>query len=122
MVSIKDEILRKSEIANKRKNLPKGGFYWERELYQSDAFLSLGKNSMKAVIAFLDIRKRAKNRQGKFKKGKFSNLDHLEMPYGTLQKKYKIPRGSIAPAIDELLEKGFIRHESCQPVQTYHFN
>lgn len=63
---------------------------------------------MKALIAFFYIRMRARDANGKYKKGKYSNLDHLEMPYGTLQKKFKIPCGSIAPAIDELLEKGFI--------------
>ena len=72
-----------------------GGFYWERELYQSDAFLSLGKNSIKVLIALLDSRQRekpseAKTRKGKKRKPKFVNLDCLEIPYGTLTKVYKI--------------------------------
>jgi len=35
--------------------------------------------------------------------------DRLEIPYATLEKKYKIPRGSIPRAINELLEKGFVK-------------
>ena len=90
-----------------------GGFYWKRELYQSDAFLSLGKNSIKIVIALLDNRNRerpseAKDKKGNKRKPKFTNLDRLEIPYGTLEKKYKIGHSSIPSAIDELLAKGFI--------------
>lgn len=91
-----------------------GGFYWERELYQSEAFLSLGKNTMKLIIALLDSRQRepsskAKDRKGVKRKPKFTNLDHLEMPYGTLEKTYNIPRGSIPQTLDEALAKGFIK-------------
>ena len=91
-----------------------GGFYWERELYQSDAFLSLGKNSIRVLIALLDNRQRetpkqAKDRKGRKRKQQFINLDRLEIPYGTLEKVYKINRSSIPSAIDELLAKGFIK-------------
>lgn len=91
-----------------------GGFYWERELYQSDAFLSLNKNSIKVLIALMDARifeKRgqAKDKKGRPRKPKCINLDSLEMPYGTLEKVYKIPARRIPYAIDELLAKGFIR-------------
>jgi hypothetical protein len=91
-----------------------GGFYWERELYQSEAFLSLNKNSMKVLIALLDSRQREKPSEARTKKGekrkpKFVNLDCLEVPYGTLEKVYKIPVRRIPDAIDELLAKGFIR-------------
>ena len=96
-----------------QKKYKHGGFYWERDLYQSDAFLSLGKNSIKVLIAILDNRRREKSSMAKDKKGNkrkpiFINLDRLEIPYGTLEKVYKINRSSIPPAIDELLEKGFI--------------
>ena len=91
-----------------------GGFYWERELYQSDAFLSLNKNAIKLLIALLDNRQRerpseAKTRKGYKRKPKFVNLDCLEVPYGTLKKVYKVPERRIPDAIDELLAKGFIR-------------
>ena len=91
-----------------------GGFYWERELYQSEAFLSLNKNAIKLLIALLDSRQREKPNEAKTKKGtkrkpKFVNLDRLEVPYGTLTKVYKIPERRIPDAIDELLAKGFIR-------------
>ena len=97
-----------------QKKLKHGGFYWERDLYQSDAFLSLGKNSIKVLIALLDNRQREKSSMAKDKKGnsrkpKFINLDRLEIPYGTLEKVYKIPRSSIPRAIDELLAKGFVK-------------
>jgi hypothetical protein len=97
-----------------KKKYKAGGFYWERELYQSDSFLSLGKNSIKILIALLDNRQRetpseAKDKKGNKRKPKFINLDRLEMPYGTLEKVYKINRSSIPAAIDELLAKGFIK-------------
>ena len=91
-----------------------GGFYWERELYQSETFLSLNKNAIKLLIALLDTRQREKPSEAKTKKGykrkpKFVNLDCLVVPYGTLAKVYKIPERRIPDAIDELLAKGFIR-------------
>jgi len=96
------------------KKYKSGGFYWERELYQSDAFLSLNKNSIKVLIALLDVRQRepqreAKDRKGNKRKPKFINLDCLEIPYETLVKVYKISRSSIPDALDKLLAKGFIR-------------
>jgi len=91
-----------------------GGIFIERALYQSDAFLSLGKNSVKVLIALLDNRKReaprqAKDRKGNKRKPRFTNLSHLIIPYGVLEKVYKINRSSIPAAIDELLAKGFVR-------------
>lgn len=85
-----------------------------RELYQSDAFLSLSKNAMKVLIALLDNRQKepqkdARGRKGYKRKTIFLNLDRLEIPYGTLEKVYKINRSSIPGAIDELLEKGFVK-------------
>lgn len=91
----------------------KGGIYFERELYQSEAFLSLGKNGMKVLIAILDNRKResqskARDRKGNRRQSQFVNLDRLEIPYGTLVKVYKVNRSSIPAAFDDLLAKGFI--------------
>lgn len=97
-----------------KKKYKAGGFYWERDSYQSEAFLSLKKNSMKMLIALLDSRQRekpseARTRKGIKRKPKFVNLDCLEVPYGTLEKVYKIPERRIPDALDELLAKGFIR-------------
>jgi hypothetical protein len=66
------------------------------------------------LIALLDERIRetpgqAKDKKGRKRKPKFVNLDCLEVPYGTLEKVYKIPERRISGAIDELLSKGFIR-------------
>jgi hypothetical protein len=95
------------------KNYKSGGFYWERELYQSEAFLTLSKNAIKALIALLDNRQRepvsnAKDKKGRKRKPNFINLNRLEIPYGTLEKVYLISRSNIPPAIDQLLTRGFI--------------
>ena len=83
-------------------------------MYQSDAFLSLKKNSIKLLVALLDARifekrSQAKDKKGRPRKRKCINSESLEMPYGTLEKVYKISLRSIPAAIDELLAKGFIR-------------
>jgi len=96
------------------KNQKTGGIFIERELFQSEAFLSLGKNSIKILFALLDNRQReprknARDKKNNKRKPKFTNLNSLEIPYGTLEKVYKISRGKIPPAIDELLSKGFIK-------------
>ena len=100
---------------NPRDKMPKkykaGGFYWERELYQSDAFLSLTKNAMKILIAFMDNRKRLKNNspKGKKKEYVFYNLDNLKLPYALFEKTYKVSRSNIPKALDDLLIKGFLK-------------
>jgi len=96
------------------KKYKSGGIYIERELYQSGTFLSLNKNSMKVLIALLDDRMQepqrdAKDKKGRKRKPKFINLDRLEIPYGILEKVYKINRSSIPKAINELLAKGFMK-------------
>ena len=95
-------------------SVPVCGIFIERELFQSDAFLSLGKNSIKVLFALLDNRERepqsqAKDKKGNKRKARFINLDSLEIPYGRLEKVYKISRSNIPVAIDELLAKGFIK-------------
>jgi hypothetical protein len=99
------------EVGKRNKS---GGIFIGRELYQSDAFLSLGKNAIKVLLAILDNRKRepksnAKDKKGNKRNPRFINLNSLEIPYGTLEKKYKISRSNIPAAIDELLAKGFIK-------------
>ena len=88
----------------------------EREMYQHPAFLSLGKNAIKALIAFLDARKfeQLPDKHGKInKKSKYVcvNGDSLKIPYGLLEKTYQIPRGRIPVALDELMTKGFIERK-----------
>jgi hypothetical protein len=88
----------------------------EREMYQHPAFLSLGKNAIKALIAFLDARRFEKlpDKKGRIKKSGKSvcvNGDNLRIPYGLLEKTYRIPRGRIPAAIDELMTKGFIERK-----------
>jgi hypothetical protein len=91
-----------------------GGFYWERSVYQSEAFLSLGINAMKFLIALFDARifekqSRATDRKGVKRKPKCLNLDSLEMPYSILEKKYNMNQQGIVRSKDELLAKGFIK-------------
>jgi hypothetical protein len=91
-----------------------GGFYWKREVYQSEAFLSLGINAMRFLIALFDVRIRerlskAKDRKGVKRDPVFINLDKLEMPYTVLEKKYKMNQQGIVRGKDELLAKGFIK-------------
>lgn len=93
--------------------MKRGGFFWERELYQSPAFLALHKNAMMMLIALMDARKRefqsrAKDKKGSKRKSEFINLDRLEMPYATLQKIYGMNQQGIVRAIDKLLANGFI--------------
>lgn len=89
-----------------------GGFFFKREMYQHPAFLSLGKNAMKVLVALLDCRD-MKNVSPKGKKKKFEcmNPDNLRLPYGLLEKTYQIPRGRIPAAIDELMSKGFMERK-----------
>ncbi len=72
------------------------GFYFERDLYRSPAFLSLGKNSVKALIAFLDTI--PGNGGGE-----------LSIPHNFLEDIYKIPRSGISRAIGELQQKKFLK-------------
>jgi hypothetical protein len=96
----------------KPSKLKYGGFFFEREMYQSPAFLSLTKNSMKALIALLDGRDMKNvSPKGQKKKFKCMNPDNLRLPYGLLEKTYRIPRGRIPAAIDELMSKGFIERK-----------
>ena len=98
----------------KNKPTKKGGFYWERKLYQSPAFLNLHRNALIMLIALMDARKRefqsqAKDKKGNRRKPEFVNLDRLEMPYTTLQKVYGMNQQGIVRAIDKLLANGFIK-------------
>jgi DNA-binding transcriptional ArsR family regulator len=71
------------------------GIYLKPEIYKSDAFLSLGKNAIKILIALM-----AHTRT--------EISDDIKLSYGVLEEKYKIGRSSIPKAISQLYEKGFI--------------
>ena len=98
----------------KKKPIKKGGFFWDRQLYQSPAFLNLHKNAIVMLIALMDARKRefssqAKDKKGNRRKPEFVNLGRLEMPYTTLQKVYNMNQQGIVHAINKLLANGFIK-------------
>jgi|GEM_PF-901271 hypothetical protein len=112
--SISDKINDDIRLSQKRKTIKKGGTFIERELYQSEAFMSLRRAfSVQLLILFLDKRIRestgkAKDRKGRRRELKFVNLDNINMPYSELEKKYGVPRQTITRALDEILSKGFI--------------
>lgn len=98
----------------RKRQTKNGGFFWERQLYQSPAFLDLHKNAIIMLIALMDARKRefsslSKDKKGNKRKPEFVNLDRLEMPYRTLQKVYGMHQHGIVRAIDKLLANGFIK-------------
>jgi hypothetical protein len=76
--------------------VPINGFYMPSELYLSPAFLSLKKNSIKLIIALLDLQER-------------SGADEIEASYSYLVSSFRINRGSLPGAFDELLGKGFVQ-------------
>ena len=95
------------------KQIRNGGFYWERQMYQSPAFLDLPDSAKTMLIALLDARQREPRSQAKDKKGNrriptFINLKRIEMPYTTLQKVYGMNQQGIVRAIDKLLANGFV--------------
>jgi hypothetical protein len=71
------------------------GFYFDQEIYLSDAFLSLGKNSVKVLIAFLSATPD-------------NGTGELSIPHNFLEEVYQIPRSGISKAISELREKEFL--------------
>jgi hypothetical protein len=90
----------------------RGGFFFSREMYLHPACLSLSKNAMKALIALLDGRY-MKNVSPKGQKKKYTcmNAENLRLTYILLEKIFRIPRGRIPSAIDELMEKGFMERK-----------
>ena len=96
----------------KQNEIRNGGFFWERTIYQSDAFLSLSKNAIKMLIALLDDRRKPHDWKKLKKKypntPDFLNLDRLKAPYVRLKERYGMNDDGIARAKSELLEKGFI--------------
>lgn len=73
----------------------KAAIFLERKLYLSTAFLSLGKNSVKIIIAFLDKKE--------------NNLEEaVSLSYKFLQKRYKIHQESVRRSFNELISKGFL--------------
>jgi hypothetical protein len=72
------------------------GIYLESELYRSDAFLSLGKNSIKVFIAFLEALSNNGSKE-------------LSISFSDLEEVCKTCRSSISGAVSELQNKGFIR-------------
>lgn len=90
----------------------KGGIYFERKVYQSDAYKALSKNARMVLLAILDARQTNPDYKPNTDKGhrshRFVDLDKITMPYVKLREIYGVPTPSIPRAIDDLLAKGFI--------------
>ena len=89
-----------------------GGIYFERKVYRSDAYKSLGKNARQFVLALLDARQVNPSYKKMVKKGvradRYTNTNRIEMPYTTLTKVWGIPGSSIPKALDDAMARGFV--------------
>jgi hypothetical protein len=84
------------------------GTWVERDVFESNAFLSLKGFAPQLLILFLAKRQfRNHGRQGKQKKICI-NCDSLTFTYVEAEKKYGVTKSRLSRAIDELLSKGFI--------------
>ena len=96
--NITEEEVRAEENADVQPSKPESiqkGIYLKPEIYESYAFLSLGRNAIKILIAMIDY-------------NQTEMTDEIKLSYGVLEEIYKIGRSSIPKAINELKEKGFI--------------
>lgn len=84
------------------------GTWVERDLFQSQAFLSLGGCAPQVLIIFLGKRIiRTAGRNGKQKRF-CENCNSLKFSYLEAEKKYGISKPRFTRAIDQLLAKGFL--------------
>jgi CRISPR/Cas system-associated protein Cas10 (large subunit of type III CRISPR-Cas system) len=94
-------------VTRKYKSRP--GTWIERELFESKAFLSLRGFAPQLLILILGKRIIQKHgRKGK-EKNVCVNADSISFTYIEAQKKYGIDKKKVTRAIDQLLEKGFIK-------------
>jgi hypothetical protein len=94
-----------------RRHKLKPGTWIERELFESKAFLSLRGFAPQLLI--LIFGKRIFKVQGRAGKQKHVcvNADSISFTYIEAQKKYGIDKKRVTRAIDQLLEKGFLKIE-----------
>jgi hypothetical protein len=84
------------------------GTWFEREMFESQAFISLKGFAPQLLVLFLSKRQFQKHgRKGKEKKVCI-NCDSIPFTYIDAQKKYGVTKSRFSRAIDELLAKGFI--------------
>jgi hypothetical protein len=95
-------------VAKKYKVPP--GTWIEREMFESKAFLSLKGFAPQLLILILGKRQFAKY---KMKSGRekriYTNCDSLNFTYTEARNKYKITIPRLKRALNELLQKGFLR-------------
>ena len=85
------------------------GIFIDRSLPISKAFLSLNGTSIKVLTIFLYKRQLEPFKNKKRKAYLVKNDNEIVFTYKEAQEKYKISRRSFSQALDELVEKGFIR-------------
>jgi len=78
---VNDKISVHRQVWVRMKKLKKGGFYWKRNVFQSEIFLSLTRNSIKILNVLFDARIRENQSQVKDKKGN-RRKPHLKKVYG----------------------------------------
>ena len=84
------------------------GTWFEREMFESKAYLSLRGFAPQLLVLFLGKRQYKKyGRKGKEKKI-CVNRDSLTFAYVEARKKYGVTKSRFSRAIDDLLAKGFI--------------
>ncbi len=91
-----------------KKNKFPPGTWVDRELFESEAFISLTGVAPQLLILILSKR-RIENHGRKGKEKKVCvNCDSIYFTYIEAKKKYRISKPRFTRAIDDLLEKGFI--------------
>ena len=87
------------------------GTYVERDLFESKAYLSLKGFAPQLLILMLGKRKFNKIKNGKKNSFQCTNNHHISFTYKEAQEKYGLTIPRFIRAIDDLLEKGFIKIE-----------
>ena len=90
------------------KKYKSGGTFIEREMLESEAYLSL-KGFAPQLLSLILLKRQFQNhgRKGKQKRVCI-NCDNITMTYIELKKKYRITQPRATRAFDQLLEKGFL--------------
>jgi len=88
------------------------GTYIEKEMYESEAFLSLTGIAPQLLILFLGKRFIVTRRSKKKKIRECLNCDNIVFTYIEAKEKYGITMRRFTKARDELLAKGFIKRKN----------
>ena len=91
-----------------RKKYKSGGTWIEREMFESEAYLSL-KGFAPQLLTLILAKRQFKNHGRKGKRKRICiNCDKLNITYTEFNNKYGITQPRMTRSIDQLLEKGFL--------------